>query len=130
MSLESETKIFDTIIIGGGQAGLSVGYFMKRTHLDYVILDNQAKPGGAWLHTWDSLNLFSPSKYSSLSGWQMPTTQNEYPTKAELLNYLSEYEKRYDFPIVRNISGIQGSKKNAAGHLAPDMVRRSSDRTG
>jgi len=112
MSLESETKIFDTIIIGGGQAGLSVGYFMKRTHLDYVILDNQAKPGGAWLHTWDSLNLFSPSKYSSLSGWQMPTTQDQYPTKAELLNYLSEYEKRYDFPIVRNISVIQVSKKN------------------
>ncbi|MGI9532982.1 ArsO family NAD(P)H-dependent flavin-containing monooxygenase [Lutimonas sp.] len=111
MSKASEAKIFDTIIIGGGQAGLSVGYFMKKTDLDYLLLDNQTKSGGSWLQTWDSLNLFSPSKYSSLSGWQMPATQREYPTKDELLSYLSAYEKRYDFPIVRNTSVIQVSKK-------------------
>ncbi|WP_262891377.1 ArsO family NAD(P)H-dependent flavin-containing monooxygenase [Algibacter mikhailovii] len=98
-------------MIGGGQAGLSVAYFMKRTNLNYLILDNQSKPGGAWLHTWDSLKLFSPAKYSSLSGWQMPSSQNEYPTKKELINYLSEYEKRYDFPIKRDTSVIQVSKE-------------------
>lgn len=111
MVTESELKIYDTIIIGGGQAGLSVAYFMKRTNLSYLILDNQTKPGGAWLHTWDSLKLFSPSKYSSLSGWQIPSSQNEYPTKKEFLNYLSEYEKRYSFPIKRNTSVIQVSKE-------------------
>ena len=79
MSSDSKPKIYDTIIFFGGQAGLSVAYFMKKTNLDYLILDNQIKPGGAWLHTWDSLKLFSPSKYSSLSGWQMPPTKNEYP---------------------------------------------------
>lgn len=112
MPEESELEIYDTIIIGGGQAGLSVAYFMKRTNLKYLIIDNQTKPGGAWLHTWDSLKLFSPLKYSSLSGWQMPYSQNEYPTKDEFLNYLSEYEKRYDFPITRNTSVIQVSKEN------------------
>lgn len=111
MVTKSALKIYDTIIIGGGQAGLSVAYFMKRTNLNYLILDNQTKPGGAWLHTWDSLKLFSPSKYSSLSGWQMQSSQNEYPTKKEFLNYLSEYEKRYGFPIKRNTRVIQVSKE-------------------
>jgi len=111
MSLDTEKKIFDTLIIGGGQAGLSVSYFMKRTKLDYALLDNQTEPGGAWLHTWDSLKLFSPSQYSSLSGWQMPQTAQEYPTKYELIDYLSKYEKRYDFPIIRGVNVSQVSKK-------------------
>ena len=111
MVTKLEHKVYDTIIIGGGQAGLSVAYFMKRTKLDYLIIDNQSKPGGAWLHTWDSLRLFSPSTYSSLSGWQMPPSQGEYPTKKELLSYLSEYEKRYDFPITRDTNVVQVSKQ-------------------
>jgi|GEM_PF-5811643 len=60
-------KIFDCIIIGGGQAGLSVAYFLKRSKLNYLILDAEGNSGGSWLHTWDSLKLFSPSQYSSLS---------------------------------------------------------------
>lgn len=95
-------KIYDTIIIGGGQAGLSVGYFMRRTNLAYRILDDQDTPGGAWLKTWDNLSLFSPTQYSSLSGWLMPPSEGEYPTKYEFLDYLRKYEKRYNFPIRRN----------------------------
>ena len=95
-------KIFDCIIIGGGQAGLSVAYFLKRSKLNYLILDAEGNSGGSWLHTWDSLKLFSPSQYSSLSGWQMPTTKQEYPTKEEYLSYLSNYEKRYNLPIQRS----------------------------
>ena len=94
-------KVYDTIIIGGGQAGISVAYFLKRTDFNYLILDDQESPGGAWQHTWDSLKLFSPSTYSSLSGWQMPDTKKEYPIKTEFIDYLTQYEKRYDFPIQR-----------------------------
>ncbi|WP_233188696.1 NAD(P)-binding domain-containing protein [Tenacibaculum sp. SG-28] len=118
MVLKSEYRVYDTIIIGGGQAGLSVAYFMKRTKLDYVILDNQSKSGGAWLHTWDSLRLFSPSMYSSLSGWQMPASQNEYPTKNEFISYLSEYEKRYAFPVIRNTNVLQVSNQKGVFELA------------
>lgn len=95
-------KVYDIIIIGGGQAGISVAYFLKRTDFNYLILDDQESPGGAWQHTWDSLKLFSPSTYSSLSGWQMPDTKKEYPTKKEFIDYMTAYEKRYDFPVQRN----------------------------
>lgn len=48
----------------------------------------------SWLQTWDSLKLFSPTEYSSLSGWGMPKSQNEYPAKDEFISYLKQYELR------------------------------------
>ncbi len=105
-------KIYDTLVIGGGQAGLSVAYFLRRKKLDYLILDENSKAGGAWLHTWDSLKLFSPTTFSSLSGWAMPQSLEEYPTKAEFINYLEAYEKRYNFSIQRNVKVISVTKEN------------------
>lgn len=105
-------KTYDVIIIGGGQAGLSVAYFLRRTNLEYLILDNQTKPGGSWLKTWDSLKLFSPSVYSSLSGWSMPKSEKEYPTKTEFINYLNAYENRYNFPMQRETEVINVVKEN------------------
>src|SRR3546814_12099604 len=60
----------DIVIIGGGQMGLSLGYYLRRAGADFVILDAEAGPGGAWRHGWDSLRLFSPDGYSSLPGWR------------------------------------------------------------
>lgn len=105
-------KQYDLIIIGGGQAGLSVAYFLRRSNLDYLILDNQSKPGGSWLQTWDSLKLFSPSEYSSLSGWGMPKTEQEYPSKTAFIAYLTAYENRYDFPIQRDTDVLTVIKEN------------------
>lgn len=110
-------KVYDSIIIGGGQAGLSVGYYLRRGKLDYLILDDQEKPGGAWLKTWDSLKLFSPVQYSSLSGWMMPKSNEEYPSKNEFVNYLEAYEKRYQFPVERPVSVIQVTKHNDIFHI-------------
>lgn len=104
-------KIYDTIVIGGGQAGLSIAYFLRRSKLEYLVLDNQPKPGGAWLHTWNSLKLFSPTEYSSLSGWMMPKSEHEYPTKNEFINYLEQYEQRYDFPVQRNTEVLSVHKE-------------------
>ena len=55
----------DAVVIGGGQAGLVVGFYLRRTELRYVILDEQPASGGAWQHTWPSLRLFSPAQWSS-----------------------------------------------------------------
>lgn len=105
-------NVKDVIVIGGGQAGLSIGFFLRRSKLDYLILDDRNQPGGAWLNTWDSLKLFSPYQYSSLSGWMMPKTREEYPTKTEFIDYLTEYEKRYKFPVQRGIHVESVEKEN------------------
>lgn len=72
----------DIIIVGGGQMGLALGYYLKRAKADFLILDAGEAAGGAWRHGWDSLRLFSPAGYSSLPGWLMPPPAHEgYPTR-------------------------------------------------
>lgn len=105
-------KVYDTLVIGGGQAGLSVAYFLRRKKLDYLVLDDQKKPGGSWLQTWDSLKLFSPTEYSSLSGWGMPKSEYEYPAKDEFISYLEQYESRYDIPVQREVKVISVHTEN------------------
>ncbi len=90
----------DVLVIGGGQAALATAYFLRRTHLSFLLLDEQATPGGAWLHGWDSLRLFSPATWSSIPGWPMPASAT-YPTRAEVIDYLSRYEERYQLPVQR-----------------------------
>lgn len=94
----------DIVIIGGGQMGLSLGYYLRRAGADFLILDAEDGPGGAWRHGWDSLRLFSPAGYSSLPGWLMPPPQHAgYPTRDDVLEYLARYEERYQFPIRRPV---------------------------
>ena len=90
-------------VIGGGQAGLAAGYYLRRAglepHRDYVILDANPEPGGAWQHGWTSLRLFSPSEYSSLPGWPMPAWTEGFPPVDHVVRYLTRYEQRYDLPV-------------------------------
>ncbi len=91
----------DVIIIGGGQAALSTGYFLRRTKRSFVILDAEDGPGGARRHAWQSLRLFSPANWKSLAGWLMPATAQGFPTRDEVIGYLSQYEERFALPIRR-----------------------------
>ncbi|SDU08325.1 Predicted flavoprotein CzcO associated with the cation diffusion facilitator CzcD [Pseudomonas pohangensis] len=91
----------DVLIIGGGQAALSTAYFLRRTQLSYLLLDDQLQPGGAWQHGWDSLRLFSPATWSSIAGWQMPNSEPGYPHRDAVIDYLTRYEARYQLPILR-----------------------------
>ena len=94
----------EVVVIGGGQAGLAAGYFLRRAKAGFVILDAQSRPGGAWRHGWDSLRLFSPARYSPLPGWWMPDQPGEpFPTAGHVRDYLAAYEARYDLPIRRNV---------------------------
>src|SRR6478672_1933865 len=97
-----DTEI-DVVVVGGGQAALATGYYLRRTELRFVILDDQVAPGGAWLRAWPSLRLFSPAQWSSLPGYLMPRTRDEYPTRDEVIAYLAEYERRYAVPVERPV---------------------------
>ncbi|QSE96021.1 ArsO family NAD(P)H-dependent flavin-containing monooxygenase [Fulvivirga lutea] len=109
---------FDVIVIGGGQSGLAVAYYLRRTNFNYVILDEQSSPGGAWLNTWDSLKLFSPAEHSSLPGWLMPKDSTEYPHKNHVINYLTQYEKRYKLHVHRGVE-VQGvTRSNNLFHVS------------
>ncbi|WP_326718866.1 ArsO family NAD(P)H-dependent flavin-containing monooxygenase [Streptomyces sp. NBC_00243] len=92
------------VIVGGGQSGLAAGYHLRRLGVDFVVLDAQSTPGGAWQHTWESLHLFSPAGFSSLPGRLMPAQPGEeYPDAGHVVSYLRDYEKRYELPVQRPV---------------------------
>ena len=101
---------YDVIVIGGGQSGLAMGYYLRRSGLSYVILDNQQEAGGAWLHTWKSLRLFSPAQWSSLPGMIMPGGTDNYPTRDEAIDYLKSYENKYNLSVRRPVNVFSVSK--------------------
>jgi cation diffusion facilitator CzcD-associated flavoprotein CzcO len=106
----------DVVVIGGGQAALSVGYYLRRSQLTYTILGAQPVPGGAWRRTWPSLRLFSPAQWSSLPGWLMPRSGEEYPSRDDVIAYLTEYERRFALPIVRPLQ-VESVERVADGRL-------------
>ena len=120
---------FDVVVIGGGQAGLAVGYYLRRTALRWTILDAQDEPGGAWVRTWRSLRLFSPARFSSLPGWMFPGG-DEYPSRDDAIGYLAQYEWRYELPVrrpvrvsaVRREGGGFGVATDAGGFAARALV--------
>lgn len=93
----------DVVVIGGGQAGLAAGCYLRRSGVSFVILDAEPAAGGAWQHAWDSLTLFSPARYSSLPGRMMPGDDAAMPSRDDVIAYLDEYERRYELPIERNV---------------------------
>ena len=91
--------IFDVIVVGGGQAGLSVGYHLSRTGLRFLILDADERVGDSWRKRWDSLRLFTPAKFDGLDGMPFPAPKNDFPTKDEMASYLEAYARRFKLPI-------------------------------
>jgi putative flavoprotein involved in K+ transport len=91
---------FDTIVIGAGQAGLAAGYHLRRTGLDFVLLEGDTQPGGSWPHYYDSLKLFSPASRSSLPGMPFPGDRDHYPTRDEVTAYLRQYAGHFQLPII------------------------------
>jgi putative flavoprotein involved in K+ transport len=89
----------DVVVIGGGQAGLSVGYHLARRGVRFVILDASARIGDAWRERWDSLKLFTPRRYDALDGMPFPGAQNDFPTKDEMADYLEAYAAHHRLPV-------------------------------
>ncbi|WP_282795016.1 ArsO family NAD(P)H-dependent flavin-containing monooxygenase [Streptomyces sp. CC224B] len=112
------TRHADVVVVGGGQAGLAAGYHLRRQGLDFVILDADAAPGGSWQHMWDSLRLFSPAEHSSLPGRLMPAQKGRtYPDAGHVVEYLTDYEKRYDLPV-RHGTRVEAVRRDGERLLA------------
>ena len=89
----------DVIVIGGGQAGLSVGHHLARRGVRFVILDASPRVGDAWRQRWDSLRLFSSARFSALDGLAFPGPQHRFPTKDQMADYLESYAAHFRLPV-------------------------------
>lgn len=88
-----------SVVIGGSQAGLAVGYHLRQRGLPFVILDENDRVGAAWRKRWDSLRLFTPGRYNGLPGMPFPGSPGAYPTKDETADYLDAYARAFELPV-------------------------------
>jgi putative flavoprotein involved in K+ transport len=96
---EREPEHVETVVIGGGQAGLSVGHHLARQERPFLILDANQRVGDAWRKRWDSLRLFTPARYNALAGMAFPAPAHSFPTKDEVADYLEAYAARFQLPV-------------------------------
>lgn len=100
------------VVIGAGQAGLSMGYYLKQTSLSFIILDKNEMVGDVWRKRYDSLVLFTPRSYSSLPGLAIEGDPLGFPTKDEIADYLEHYAHTFDLPIQFNCQVQRLQKDN------------------
>jgi putative flavoprotein involved in K+ transport len=104
----------DVVVVGGGQAGLAIGYFLRGRGVDFTILEAEGEPAATWRARWDSLKLFTSVRYSSLPGLPFPGEPDSYPTRDDVVAYLTDYARHFELPVefdsrVRSIRRTDGS---------------------
>ncbi|MBW3589642.1 MAG: NAD(P)/FAD-dependent oxidoreductase [Actinobacteria bacterium] len=106
----------DTVVIGGGQAGLAVGYYLAKEGRSCVILDANGRVGDAWRNRWDSLLLFTPARFNGLPGMRFPAARDKFITKDEMADYLEAYAERFQLPV-RGGMKVERLSRNGSGFL-------------
>jgi putative flavoprotein involved in K+ transport len=107
---------FETVVIGGGQAGLSAGYHLKEAGGSFVIVDANERVGDAWRHRYDSLRLFTTARYAALPGLRFPGKRSRTPLREEMAEYLASYAETFDLPV-RNGVHVDRLARNGEGYL-------------
>ncbi len=100
---------FDTVIIGGGQAGLATAWHLTHLNIPYVILDENNRVGAAWRKRWNSLHLFTPGRYDNLPGMPYPGPPGSHPGKDDIADYLEAYASRFGFPVKTGMKVVRVS---------------------
>ena len=93
---------YEVVVIGAGQAGLTIGYYLAQQGRRFVVLERSDSVASAWRERWESLTLFTPRRYSALPGLPFPGDPDGYPTRDEVIEYLERYAKTFELPIEFN----------------------------
>jgi putative flavoprotein involved in K+ transport len=110
------TEQVETVVVGGGQAGLAVGYHLARRNRPFVILDASERVGDAWRKRWPSLQLYSPALVDGLPGMRFPGPRYAYPLGREMADYLELYAERFALPVV-NRARVDALDREDGGYV-------------
>src|SRR3954470_7294887 len=114
----------EVVVVGGGQAGLAVGYFLAQQNRRFTILEAAGEPAAAWRSRWDSLRLFTSVRYDSLPGLDFPGDPSSYPSRDDVIAYLSDYAQRFELPVEFN-SRVQAVRGRDEGGFVVELADRS-----
>ena len=123
MTSRQDTERVETVIVGGGQAGLAVGYHLTKRGRSCVILDANDRIGDSWRKRWPSLRLYSPARIDGLPGMRFPAPPYSYPTGYEMADYLEAYATRFDLPVQTAVA-VERLERNGEGYVVTAGERR------
>ena len=109
----ARTTEMDTVVIGGGQAGLAIGHYLRQHGRRFVILDERQRVGDVWRERWDSLRLFTPGHFNGLPGMRFPGPSSAYATKNDVADYFETYARHFALPVR---TGVRVDRLAAAGN--------------
>lgn len=91
----------ETVIIGGGQAGLAVSYYLNQQDRPHVVLEQASQAANAWRnHRWDSFTLNTPNWQSWLPGAEIPGEDRDgFLTRDEIVAYFEKYVERFHLRV-------------------------------
>ncbi len=121
------TETIDTVIIGGGQAGLSVGYHLAKQRRPFLILDAHPRVGDTWRNRWDSLRLFTPARVNGLDGMRFSGPGDAFITKDQMADYLEAYVRRFELPVRNGIRVERLSRQGGKFLLESDGASFEAD---
>lgn len=116
--------ILSAVVIGAGQAGLSSAFHLARLGLrpydDFVVLDADAHPGGAWQHRWSSLTMADVHGVASLPDTPVPAADADQQVRIVVPAYFADYERRHQLPVlrpvpVRQVTDVDGDLLRVTG---------------
>jgi putative flavoprotein involved in K+ transport len=114
--MTAATEHVETVVVGAGQAGLSVGHHLAKRGRPFVILDAHERVGDNWRRHWDSMRLFSPARLDGLPGMAFPAPGWSFPTKDQTGDYLERYAEAFELPV-RCGTPVQRVARNGRGYL-------------
>jgi putative flavoprotein involved in K+ transport len=112
--------VVDVAVIGAGQAGLAIGYFLSQQRRRFVNFEREGSIGAAWRERWESLTLFTPRRYNSLPGLPFSGDPDGYPNRDEVIAYLERYAETFDLPIELNSEVRKLRRKDGTFELEID----------
>jgi putative flavoprotein involved in K+ transport len=113
LSTQQRRESVQTVVVGGGQAGLAVGYHLARRGLPFVIVDANRRIGDPWRKRWNSLRLFTPARYDALPGMPFPAQAHTFPSKDQMADYLEAYAARFELPVRTDLNVDSLSRRDA-----------------
>ncbi len=106
----------DVVVIGAGQAGLSAGHHLRKAGFvavgargwetaerTFVVLDENARPGGAWQHRWPALTMGAAHRVHDLPGMSLPFNEDGRPAAEAVPEYFSQYEEAFQLAVQRPV---------------------------
>lgn len=108
------------LVIGGGQAGLAAGYWLKRQDIPFLIVEGSARIGDVWRQRYASLSLFTTRAFSALPGMALAGKAQGYAGRDEFADYLEAYARRFALPI-RLSTSVQRLRAGPQGSFLADL---------